>query len=430
MITLNLNYSYGKYYINIKSVDDPRLKTLLESFQIEKYPLVISDKNKAIIFQKDIQLPMNEYTDNSFKTLFGDYLKYNNNKYYFKIGLDGCKKPRFILYLSLGVYYQDYYSNKPKSLFEANYTSKDNDISKPEMPLYQNSNTQERKKRFSSSVPPVKKSINEINYSLSYNKDCDYLSKSITSKIFGLKNLGNTCFLNSALQILIHSPLFIKRFLEDFFKLKEKIIKNTVTYEFFNLIMEINSSDSNVFSPNKFITSFINKCNLFSLGQQSDSQRFYRNLVNIIEKEIGPQNTCIRNTFVGEIYYENNYSCSSCFCRKKEKKNSKQIFYDIFAYPIAENSEIAKMINIAYEMKSQISSQKCQCGFYLKLDRSPEVQPNEYLSVNIQKGQLENRTLKNTLITITNLKIKGNIYEVYAINFHSGMSIDSGHYYR
>lgn len=438
MITLKLNYSNGKYYIRIKSVGDPKLKSLLNKFQIEQCPLVIADKScvsKAFPFQDDIEIPMDEYTSFSFKTLFGDYIKYKSKQYYYKIGLNGFINEKNLLYLSLAVFYQDS-PNNIKTLFEAYYpnnnNNKVNNISKSEMPLSQNINTQERKKRYSSSVPykDIKNPINEINYSLSNIKDGDYLSQSITSKIFGLKNLGNTCFLNSALQILLHSPLFIKRFLDDFLKLNQKYNKNTVTYEFYNLIMEINSSNSSVFSPGKFISSFINKCNLFSLGQQSDSQMFYRNLLNIIEKEIGPQNTCIRNTFVGEIYNEITYCCTSCFCRKKEKKNSKQIFYDIFAYPLKEKSEIANMINIAYENKKQPSSQKCECGYYLELGRQAEIQPNEYLSVNIQKGQLDNRTLKNNLITVTNLKIKTNIYEAYAINFHSGISIDSGHYYR
>ena len=71
---------------------------------------------------------------------------------------------------------------------------------------------------------------------------------------------------------------------------------------------------------NKVISSFINKCNLFSLGQQSDSQRFYRNFLIILEKEIGPQNTCVRNTFVGTIENSNIYYCPDIFCRQNRNK--------------------------------------------------------------------------------------------------------------
>lgn len=43
---------------------------------------------------------------------------------------------------------------------------------------------------------------------------------------------------------------------------------------------------------------------------------------------------------------------------------------------------------------------------------------NEYLSINIQRGKIETRTLKNTLIQIDNLYNENQLYEPYAINFH------------
>ena len=277
----------------------------------------------------------------------------------------------------------------------------------------------------------VKKDDNEIYHSIPEIKDVNAFSNTITTKIFGFKNLGNTCFLNSSLQILIHSPLFIKNFLDDINKSQGKISKDSVTYEFFALIMDINSSDKNVFSSNKLISAFLNKCNLFSLGQQSDSQRFYRNINTIFVKEIGPQNTCIKNTFIGEFENSNFYSCPYCFCKNQQQPIiNKQSFQDLLAYASDKESSIEDMINRTYELKILKSSQKCGCGRNLNLERSTKIYPKEYLSINIQKRQIETRTLKNNLITIRMLKIDDRIYEPYAINFHSGNSIDSGHYYR
>ena len=58
--------------------------------------------------------------------------------------------------------------------------------------------------------------------------------------------MGNTCFLNSALQIILHTPLFIEKILLDIYKLKPP--NSTLAYMLFNLVMTINSSEQKAFS--------------------------------------------------------------------------------------------------------------------------------------------------------------------------------------
>ena len=98
--------------------------------------------------------------------------------------------------------------------------------------------------------------------------------------------------------------------------------KNTLSFEFFNLIMKIYSKEKNIFSPYKLVDMFLKKCNLFSLGNQSDSQRFYRHLSTILEKEFGHFNTCIKETFEGKFTYINTLFCENTFCSGKIEKKS------------------------------------------------------------------------------------------------------------
>ena len=195
--------------------------------------------------------------------------------------------------------------------------------------------------------------------------------------------------------------------------------------------MNINSSDSNVFSPNKLISKFTQKCQMFYLGQQSDSQRFYRNLVTILEKEFNPLNTCIKDTLKGEFFNTMIYICSNTFCGIIQTNNAQQPFYDIFLSIPEKDSTINELIDLTYKAKIINSSKKCsQCGCNCVLIRSSQIKPNKYLSFNFQRGKLETRTLKNTYIKIDNLNLKWNVfYEPYAINFHTG-TMDYGHYYR
>ena len=51
--------------------------------------------------------------------------------------------------------------------------------------------------------------------------------------------MGNTCFLNSALQIILHTPLFIDNL---------KPPNSILAYILFNLIMTIISSEQKAFS--------------------------------------------------------------------------------------------------------------------------------------------------------------------------------------
>lgn len=68
-----------------------------------------------------------------------------------------------------------------------------------------------------------------------------------------------------------------------------KLSKNTKVYEFFNLIKNINLNTEDIFSQKNLISAFTKICRLFSFEEQPDSQRFYRNLEIIFEKELGIQ---------------------------------------------------------------------------------------------------------------------------------------------
>jgi hypothetical protein len=196
--------------------------------------------------------------------------------------------------------------------------------------------------------------------------------------------------------------------------------------------MNINLNTKNIFSPKNLISAFTKVCSLFSLGEQSDSQRFYRNLAIILEKELGDSNTCIKDTFIGEFIHTMNFSCSCCFCEGEETNIVNQRFFDLLIKAKDKASGIIELLNETYRKQNIISSKKCQkfnCNYNLVLTKSSKIRPNKYLSVNIQKGNISNRLLNNNSVIIDNLFINGNLYEPYGLNIHSG-TMDYGHYYR
>ena len=465
VVLLNLEFipTTSSYKIIITHVADLQLKNTFKNiFKLDKLILEVEpkNKNKAFAIKETIKCIVTKYNNGNFVCKNdGDYIRINGSKmnHYIKFSIEGRNSDKFLLSAALVVF--EYYNgtlftqynaskliNDPKLLQTipqkaAHYDYKENSFS---INKFQSQYLPEPKakenKRSKSTISHISsfhfnKNENEIskdekNFLYLDIKNIHALTKSITTKIFGLENLGNTCFLNSSLQILIHSPIFIEKFLEDVLKYKPH--NDTIAYEFFNFIMNIANRDSNVFSPNKIVSKFIKKCNMFSLGQQSDSQRFYRNFLTILEKEIGPYNTCIKETFLGEFIFTMENRCSNTLCGKSQPPNKvQQPFYDIFLSVPEYESAVKDLINLTYKLQIVKVNKKCSCGASINVIRNTKINPNRYFNMNIQRGKIATRNLKNTKIQIDNYYLLDTyLYEPYAINFHSGSAMDYGHYYR
>ena len=108
----------------------------------------------------------------------------------------------------------------------------------------------------------------------------------ITNSTLGFKNIGDTCYMNSAIQVLIH----LKKLIENLIVLNNDN-RNNLTKALIELIKDfyelIKLSENNPFvknsilfyTPVNFYHQFINKYTLFSNGQH-DSMEFIRLLLN------------------------------------------------------------------------------------------------------------------------------------------------------
>lgn len=124
------------------------------------------------------------------------------------------------------------------------------------------------------------------------------------------------------------------------------------------------------------------------------------------------------------------FYCTINKCEKPQPNIVQNSFYDIFVSVPEEQSTIMDLIKNTYRTQILKSSKKCtKCGNNLELNRSCKINPNQYLSVNIQRANIKTRDLKKTLIKIDDLVFDNFEYEPYAINIHDG-KMDYGHYYR
>lgn len=154
-----------------------------------------------------------------------------------------------------------------------------------------------------------------------------------TSKIpIGLDNLGNTCYMNSALQCLVHIPPLTNFFLKgfDYTHMHDGEHTDTdwnpydqvgdVTGAYADLLWNLwrfdeNNSDYRSFKPTR-IKDIIGRMKPhFATNEQQDAQEFMSFLLDTIHEELKGKNNSEKNNIIKELFYgaiKSTIRCSAC----------------------------------------------------------------------------------------------------------------------
>ena len=112
---------------------------------------------------------------------------------------------------------------------------------------------------------------------------------SITTSLTGLINLGNTCYINTSLQNLIHCTPFIAKFLEVSNNILQRKTNSTpISEAFYELLLQIydNNNQEDYINPGGFVEKFTSIHNQFYGNQEHDTQEFCRFLLQDFNCEL------------------------------------------------------------------------------------------------------------------------------------------------
>jgi len=162
----------------------------------------------------------------------------------------------------------------------------------------------------------------------------------ILNSTTGISNIGNSCFANAILQIIIHLPIFLEEFLNEF--IFEEMKDNSITMQFFNFIKDIFINKNNKYIDiARFLYIFGLKHLTYSGYVQHDALEFLRYFLDDISIEM---NVNKEIPLYKEIIFSDETSKFIC---KKE--------FDSISFK-RENSIITRLF-----YSQLLSSFKCSC---------------------------------------------------------------------
>ena len=293
----------------------------------------------------------------------------------------------------------------------------------------------------------IKEEIKYISHDLSVNP-----------LLIGLKNIGNSCYMNTSIQILLHCQKFINKLNND----KNKPITNSL-YNLFQLLL---NDENNKINPNLFKKEFEKKHLDYKGNNQHDSIEFTRILLDDLSnennishndnnyEELITKNKSIfeldkeyylfykkrEDSFIIDLFYNQIINKFKCKCKYEKYSFEKIIDIPLIISKLLMSFTLENLLDFYFkdeELKWENECEKCgKKTVHKKITKISHL--SQILIISFQRINQITGKKDNTFIEFPhNLNMKNYcekgiantyFYELFAIINHSG-SITSGHYY-
>ena len=294
--------------------------------------------------------------------------------------------------------------------------------------------------------------------------------KNIIYKDIGIINLGNTCYINSILQVLIHCPEFIYQF----FNKKNSMNKDDTLicaylYQVCKDMVDTVNTQQPYIDITNFKTVFGNKHPNFDGYLQNDSQEFCRVLLEDISNELNEIKNKVpysqltnsdriskrqrdiqfdknfkdrEKSIITELFYSQVITTFKCQCKAEIYSFQKLLDFPLLLPVNKPKIDIKDLLKIYF--KKEIIEFERPCEKCKKIEKHiKEIKisrPPEILILSLQRSDPITQKKNECIVTFPEIlditefldhecgHDSEPLYSLFAVINHSG-SIDFGHYY-
>jgi ubiquitin C-terminal hydrolase len=251
--------------------------------------------------------------------------------------------------------------------------------------------------------------------------------------ICGLNNIGNTCFMNSALQLIVNCTVLTKFILNsNFNNVKLNCYKQFLKDYFSNGVITPNTVKKMVSSEN----------NIFSGYNQQDAHEFLITLLDIIHEELKKEYKQNPDSILGisidklvDVLFDTSMT-SIIYCDEINEKSKTKIGEKMVSLAIPENQNeitLDDCINKFSEIEKLSGDSKWYNDkddkYYDAYKRLYIKSYPKYLIIHLKRFDFARgaRKINSPIKMNNNINLKNDIYTLRSIVFHMG-GVGGGHY--
>ncbi|XP_039298716.1 ubiquitin carboxyl-terminal hydrolase 33-like [Nilaparvata lugens] len=170
----------------------------------------------------------------------------------------------------------------------------------------------------------------------------------------GIRNIGNTCYMNAALQALSNTPPFAKYLLDCGNQLILRLENENHPMKLTRVMCELleylwNTHEDAYFSPSRLLRRVRRVNPTFQVGNQQDTAEFLTILLNLLHQELKTQDT--DKSIISDIFDGKMYTCVQCLtCNKVHEEASEDRTW------MSEGSETTRFITVQIPTKEDLKA--------------------------------------------------------------------------